>query len=90
MPYRIYVPTRWDGKRSLPIVLFLHGAGMSRARIRHRRRAAQLAEEHGYIVVSPLGFTPLGAYATHCACPPSSASRTAAAQRNIRASAQLD
>ena len=27
MPYRIYVPTRWDGKSSLPIVLFLHGAG---------------------------------------------------------------
>jgi MFS family permease len=27
MPYRLYVPSSWDGQRSLPIVLFLHGAG---------------------------------------------------------------
>ena len=27
MPYRLYVPSTWDDKRSLPILLFLHGAG---------------------------------------------------------------
>ena len=27
MPYRIYVPKRWDGNTSLPIILMLHGAG---------------------------------------------------------------
>src|SRR5262249_13623047 len=27
MPYRIAVPSAWDGKSSLPLVLMLHGAG---------------------------------------------------------------
>ncbi|MBN1238379.1 MAG: hypothetical protein JXB36_07745, partial [Gammaproteobacteria bacterium] len=64
LPYRLYVPTAWDGDAALPILLFLHGAGadentyvdMSDGLLR------RLAEEHGYILVSPLGFRPLGAY----------------------------
>jgi predicted peptidase len=64
MPYRIYVPSTWDGERSLPIVLFLHGAGANESTYLDTAGGLlqQLAEEHGYIVVSPLGFTPLGAY----------------------------
>jgi len=27
MPYRLYVPTSWDGKSKLPLVMILHGAG---------------------------------------------------------------
>jgi len=64
MPYRIYVPTAWDGKRSLPILLFLHGAGANESTYLDIADGLlrKLAEEHGYIVVSPRGFTPLGAY----------------------------
>ena len=64
MPYRIYVPTTWDGKRSLPIVLFLHGAGANERTYLDTADglARKLAEQHGYILVSPLGFSPLGAY----------------------------
>src|SRR5690348_8566274 len=64
MPYRIYVPTSWDGKRSLPIILFLHGAGANESTYLDIADGLlrKLAEQHGYIVVSPLGFTPLGAY----------------------------
>lgn len=64
MPYRIYVPKSWDGKSALPIVLFLHGAGANeRTYLDTANGQLQtLAEKHGYIVVSPLGFTPLGAY----------------------------
>jgi poly(3-hydroxybutyrate) depolymerase len=64
MPYRIYVPTRWDGESSLPILLFLHGAGANESSYLDMAGGllGQLAEKHGYIVVSPLGFTPLGAY----------------------------
>ena len=64
MPYRIYVPTSWDGKSSLPILLFLHGAGANENTYFDMAGGLlkQLAEKHGYIVVSPLGFTPLGAY----------------------------
>jgi poly(3-hydroxybutyrate) depolymerase len=64
MPYRLYVPTTWDGESSLPILLFLHGAGANENSYLDMADGllGKLAEQHGYIVVSPLGFTPLGAY----------------------------
>jgi poly(3-hydroxybutyrate) depolymerase len=64
MPYRIYVPKTWDGKASLPIILLLHGAGADEGTYLDQADGLlmKLAEQHGYIVVSPLGFTPLGAY----------------------------
>lgn len=64
MPYRVYVPKRWDGKTSLPVVLMLHGAGANENSYMDQNGGLlpRLAEEHGYIVVSPLGHTPLGAY----------------------------
>ena len=64
MPYRVYVPTSWDGSSALPIVLFLHGAGSNERTYLDMADGLvmRLAEEHGYIVVSPLGFRPMGAY----------------------------
>ena len=64
MPYRVYVPTSWDGRSALPILLFLHGAGANERTYLDTADGLvrKLAEKHGYIVVSPLGFTPLGAY----------------------------
>jgi poly(3-hydroxybutyrate) depolymerase len=64
LPYRFYVPTSWHGERALPIVLFLHGAGANENTYLDMSDGLllRLAEQHGYIVVSPLGFRPLGAY----------------------------
>ena len=64
MPLRYYVPTTWDGMSALPIILMLHGAGADENSYMDRREGQlmQLAEQHGYIVVSPLGHSPLGAY----------------------------
>lgn len=64
MPLRVYVPTSWDGKASLPIVLFLHGAGANERTYLDMADGIvrKLAEQHGYIVVSPLGFTAMGAF----------------------------
>ena len=64
MPYRVYVPSTWDGKASLPIVLMLHGAGANENTYMDQANGllTKLAEQHGFIVVSPIGFTPLGAY----------------------------
>jgi len=64
MPYRVYVPTTWNGHSALPILLFLHGAGANESTYLDTADGLlrRLAEKHGYIVVSPLGFTPLGAY----------------------------
>src|SRR6185503_6722359 len=84
MPYRIYVPSAWDGTRSLPILLFLHGAGANESTYLDIGDGLlrKLAEQHGYIVVSPLGFTPLGAYGNPLRLPAVfGESETAAAQR---------
>jgi len=64
MPYRVYVPSTWDGKASLPILLMLHGAGANENTYMDQANGLlmKLAEQHGFIVVSPIGFTPLGAY----------------------------
>lgn len=64
IPYRIYVPSSWDEHRALPIMLFLHGAGANERTYLDVADGLlrKLAEKHGYIIVSPLGFSPLGAY----------------------------
>jgi poly(3-hydroxybutyrate) depolymerase len=64
MPLRVFVPPAWDGKTSLPIILFLHGAGANENTYLDQSAGlvVKLAAQHGYIVVSPLGFSPLGAY----------------------------
>lgn len=66
MPYRMYVPTAWDGQSSLPLILMLHGAGSDENRYMdmNSKQAERLAEQHGYVVVSPLGYSPMGAYGT--------------------------
>lgn len=84
MPFRIYVPSTWDSNRSLPILLFLHGAGANENSYLDMAGGllGKLAEEHGYIVVSPLGFTPLGAYGNPLRLPAVfGESEAAAAQR---------
>jgi predicted peptidase len=84
MPYRLYVPTAWDGERALPILLFLHGAGANESTYLDMAGGLlkRLAEKHGYIVVSPLGFTPLGAYGNPLRLPAVfGESEAAAAQR---------
>jgi poly(3-hydroxybutyrate) depolymerase len=64
LPFRLFVPPTWDGKAALPVILMLHGAGANENSYMDMANGLlmKLAAEHGYIVVSPLGFTPLGAY----------------------------
>ena len=64
LPYRVFVPPTWDGKSSLPIILMLHGGGSNENTYMDMSGGLlkNLAAQHGYIVVSPLGFTPLGAF----------------------------
>src|SRR4051812_25326189 len=61
LPYRLFVPPTWDGKTSLPIILMLHGGGANENTYMDMSGGLlpKLAAQHGYIVVSPLGFTPL-------------------------------
>src|SRR5579859_2118813 len=64
MPYRLYVPITWDGQSSLPLIMMLHGAGSDENRYMNNKQFERLAEQRGYVVVSPLGYSPMGAYGT--------------------------
>ncbi len=63
-PYRLYVPTTWDGETALPLILFLHGAGSDENRYidANDKQLERLAEEHGYILAAPLGYSIMGAF----------------------------
>src|SRR4030095_2400209 len=63
-PYRLYVPTTWDGRAKLPVIIFLHGAGgdENTSMDRNDKQMEVLAEKYGFIAVTPLGYTRTGAY----------------------------
>lgn len=56
-PYRLYVPTNWDGKSSLPLAVFLHGSGSDENSYvdQNSKQMLNLAQQHGYVLVAPLG-----------------------------------
>lgn len=60
--YRVCVPSNWDGTSKLPLVMFLHGAGNDESSYldQNNKQMVKLAEQHGYLLVSPLGYG--GAY----------------------------
>lgn len=62
--YRLVVPSSWDGVSALPLVVFLHGAGNDENSYvdQNNRQMARLAEQHGFILASALGYG--GAYGT--------------------------
>ncbi len=62
VPYRLCVPTDWDGASSLPLVVFLHGANNDESSYldQNDKQMVKLAAQHGYVLVSPLGYN--GAY----------------------------
>ena len=66
IPFRLYVPTSWDGKSELPLIVFLHGAGSDENWYldANDKQLIRLAEQHGYILLSPLGHSRMGAYGT--------------------------
>jgi poly(3-hydroxybutyrate) depolymerase len=64
MPYRLYVPTGYTGRRAVPLIVALHGNGATEDSFfqGQERQLPALAEERGYIVVSPLGYRVDGGY----------------------------
>ncbi|MFD0752249.1 alpha/beta hydrolase-fold protein [Mucilaginibacter calamicampi] len=71
MPYRLYIPSAWDGKSQLPLVMFLHGAFNDENSYvdADDKLMVKLAEQHGFALVSVLGYTKLGAYGTSLKLP---------------------
>jgi len=60
MAYHLYAPTKWDGRSKLPMVLVLHGNTRDQDYYfdRDGHILARLAEQHGYLVVCPMGYRP--------------------------------
>ena len=92
MPYRLYVPISWDGKSRLPLVVILHGAGADENMYvdLNDKQLIRLAEQHGYIVVSPLGYTRMGAYGTPLRLPAVFGNPEIAAKQRAAVSAEQE
>ena len=74
-PYRVYVPTTWDGKKQLPMVVVLHGGGLTqdapfdRGPENLKGILVSEAEKHSFIVMAPMGYRSYGGYGSE-ALPP--------------------
>lgn len=65
MPYRLYVPTGYKAGKT-PLLILLHGGGGNENSLveKNNHISLLLAEKYGFIVVSPMGYSPVGAYGT--------------------------
>ena len=64
MPYRVYLPAAYDGRRAYPLIVALHGLGVTEDSFMdsYAKMVPALAEARGYIVVAPLGYRIDGFY----------------------------
>jgi predicted esterase len=64
MPYRVYVPTGYQRTRPMPLVVALHGLGGTEDSFfdSYARVTPTLAEQHGFLLVAPLGYRVDGFY----------------------------
>jgi poly(3-hydroxybutyrate) depolymerase len=92
MPYRLYVPNSWDGKFRLPLLVFLHGAGSDENWYvdANDGQLIRLAEQHGSILVSPLGYTRMGADGTPLRLPAAFGNPEIAAKQRAAVNAQQE
>ncbi|HEX4348168.1 MAG TPA: PHB depolymerase family esterase [Vicinamibacterales bacterium] len=72
MPYRMYVPTGYDGTKAYPLIIALHGLGNTEDAFfdNYDKTFVPLAEQHGYIVAAPLGYRVDGGYGYGVGNPP--------------------
>ena len=64
VPYQVYVPSNWTPARKWPLVVALHGANLDETNMLGRASGEmqKLAEQHGFVVVAPLGYRINSAY----------------------------
>jgi poly(3-hydroxybutyrate) depolymerase len=56
IPYRLYVPETWQPGQKLPILVTLRAGNSINNNHREGNDLVKQAREHGYIVISPLGY----------------------------------
>lgn len=60
--YGVYVPSGYDATRPTPLVVALHGLGSGPMYMMEYNNLVELAEEYGYLIVTPMGYSPRGWY----------------------------
>jgi len=72
VPYRMYVPTAYNGSKAYPLIVALHGLGGTEDSFfdGYNKVLPPLAESHGYIVAAPLGYRVDGSYGWGLGTPP--------------------
>jgi poly(3-hydroxybutyrate) depolymerase len=72
LPYRTYVPTTYTGAKAFPLIIALHGLGGTEDAFfdNYEKTLPPLAESHGYILASPLGYRVDGSYGWGLGTPP--------------------
>jgi poly(3-hydroxybutyrate) depolymerase len=72
IPYRMYVPTGYNGSKAFPLIVALHGLGGTEDSFfdNYNKTLPPLAEQHGYILVTPLGYRVDGSYGWGLGTPP--------------------
>lgn len=62
LPYALFVPSSYQASTPIPLLVSLHGAGRQYDWLMNYAGFLDLAERHGYAVVTPLGYTRRGGY----------------------------
>jgi len=72
MPYRTYVPKAYNGSKPFPLIIALHGLGGTEDSFfdNYGGGLPPLAESHGYILATPLGYRVDGSYGWGLGNPP--------------------
>jgi poly(3-hydroxybutyrate) depolymerase len=65
VPYRVYLPLKYDASRKYPLIVLLHGAGGDESDFLegYAQQFPKLADAHGYILASVSGRGPVTGYA---------------------------
>lgn len=69
MEYAIYVPTTYEAKMHVPLVVLLHGLFSNPHQIIRYKGLVAEAEKRGYIVVAPFGYNDRGWYGSMAQVP---------------------
>src|SRR5262245_1774870 len=62
MEYALFVPSKYDKDKKTPVMVALHGLGGNPQQMIRSRGLTDQAEQHGYIVVAPMGYNSSGWY----------------------------